>query len=277
MCDVRKRAAVDERGRAFKRLDEIGLQRILQKRRHRTDRLEVCRRDGLLVVGVADDDLSETLLQILDRGGETEHRHDLGRNGDVVAVLTRYAVDAAAEAVGHVAQLTVVHIDTALPRNAARVDVQRVALIDVVVEHCGKQIVRRADRVEVTRKMQVDVLHRNDLCVTAACGTALDAEYRPERRLTERNDDVLSDTAHTVRKSDRRGGLALAGRGRRDRRHENELAVSARAFTKQGIVHLRLVFSVLLQIFVVNARARRDRRDRLHFYGMCDLNITFHL
>ena len=53
--------------------------------------------------------------------------HDLGGDGDVVAVLTRGAVDAAAEAVDDEAELTVVHIDAAAPGDAARVDVEAIA------------------------------------------------------------------------------------------------------------------------------------------------------
>ena len=50
--------------------------------------------------------------------------------------------------------------------------------LNVVVKHGRKQIVGRADRMKIARKMQIDVLHGNDLGVSAAGCTALDAEHR---------------------------------------------------------------------------------------------------
>ena len=63
----------------------------------------------------------------------------------------------------------------------------------MVVEHRGKQVVRRADGVEVTGKVEVDVLHRDDLGIAAAGGTAFHPEHRAERRLTERDRHVFAD------------------------------------------------------------------------------------
>ena len=48
----------------------------------------------------------------------------------------------------------------------------------MVVEHRRKKVVGCADRMEVTGKVKVDVFHRDDLCITAAGRTALDAKDR---------------------------------------------------------------------------------------------------
>ena len=45
----------------------FGRERVLQQRRHRAVRLDVAREDRLLVARVADDDLAEPLLQVLER------------------------------------------------------------------------------------------------------------------------------------------------------------------------------------------------------------------
>ena len=71
-----------------------------------------------------------------------------------------HAVNGFAHAVDDVAQLAVVHIDQAPPQHALEVDVQLVALVDMVVEHSGEQVVRRADGVEVAGEVQIDVFHR---------------------------------------------------------------------------------------------------------------------
>ena len=61
------------------------------------------------------------------------------------------------------AQLTVVHIDDALPSDALNVNTELIALLDVVIKHGGQQVVGSTDSVEVTGKVQVDILHGDDL------------------------------------------------------------------------------------------------------------------
>lgn len=61
------------------------------------------------------------------------------------------------------AQLTVVHVDDALPGDALNIDAELVALLNMVVEHGGQQVVGGTDSVEVSGKVQVDVLHGDDL------------------------------------------------------------------------------------------------------------------
>ena len=86
----------------------------------------------------------------------------------------------AAEADDDVAQRAVIEIEHALPGDAAHIDVERIALLDVVVNDGRQQIVRRRDGMEIPREMQVDVLHRHDLGITAAGRTALEAEAGAE-------------------------------------------------------------------------------------------------
>ena len=71
---------------------------------------------------------------------------------------------------------------------AARVDVERVAPVDVVVEHRGEQVVGARDGVEIAGEMQVDLLHRRDLRPAAAGRPALLAEARAERGLAQAHD-----------------------------------------------------------------------------------------
>ena len=96
-----------------------------------------------------------------------------------------------------VAQRAVVDVEHAPPGDVVRVDVGRVALVEVVVEHRGEQVVRRGDRVEVAGEVQVEDLHRHDLAVAAARGAALDPERRAHRRLADRDRGPLADVART--------------------------------------------------------------------------------
>ena len=110
---------------------------------------------------------------------------------------------------------------------------QRVALMNVIVEHGGQQIVGRADRVKITGEMQVDVLHRHHLCVPASGGPALDAEHRTERRLAQRQRRILADAAQAVGKTDGGGGFALPGRRGGNGGDQNQFAVPTLGFLEE--------------------------------------------
>src|SRR2546426_7860121 len=56
----------------------------------------------------------------------------------------------------------------------SRVETQRVAVMEMRVQHGRQQVVRARDGVEVAREMQVDVFHRDDLGVAAPRSSPLD-------------------------------------------------------------------------------------------------------
>ena len=123
------------------------------------------------------------------------------------------------------AQLTVVHIDDALPSDALNVNTELVALLDVVIKHGGQQVIGGTDSVEVAGKVQVDVLHRDDLGPTAAGGTTLNAKDGAERRLAQGHGTLDAAATQAIGQTDGRGGLALARRRWVDSGHEDELGL----------------------------------------------------
>ncbi len=108
---------MDECRRAFQALDQIGLQCILEDGGHGTCGLEVACCDCIAFIGIADDDPAQAGLEVRYRSRETEYGHDLGGNGDVVAVFTRHAVLCSAQAVDQESQLPVVHVHATSPDN----------------------------------------------------------------------------------------------------------------------------------------------------------------
>ena len=84
--------------------------------------------------------------------------------------------------------------------DAAAVDAEAVAPVDVIVDQRRKQIVRRRDGVEVAGEMQVDVFHRHDLGIAAAGRAALHAEAWPERGLAKAAHGLLADAIEAVRR-----------------------------------------------------------------------------
>ena len=110
--------------------------------------------------------------------------------------------------------------------------------------------------MEVAGEVEVDVLHRYHLGIAAAGGTALDAEAGAEARLAQRHDGVLADAVEAVAEADGGGGLALAGRRRRDRGDQDQLAVGP-ALQRADMVEgdLRLVVAVGDQVLRRDAEA----------------------
>ena len=79
-------------GIVLQRLHQVRHQRVLEQHGHGAVGLEVGGLDRLAVARVADDDVAEPALEILQVHGQAEDRHDLGGDGDVEAVLAREAV-----------------------------------------------------------------------------------------------------------------------------------------------------------------------------------------
>ena len=95
----------------------------------------------------------------------------------------------------------------------------------MVVEHGGQQVVGSTDGMEVTGKVQVDILHGDDLSPAAAGSTALNAKDGAERRLAQGHGALDAATTQAVGQTDGRGGLALARRRWVDSGHEDELSL----------------------------------------------------
>ena len=178
-----------------------------------------------------------------------------------------------------VAKRPVVHVDGAPPRDAAGVDIELVAPIDVVVDQRREQIVGGADRMEVAGEVEVDVLHRHDLRVAAAGRAALHPEAGAKRRLADADDRLLADVVQRIAKADRGRGLALARRRWGDGGDEDQLAVGP--VGEPGDIVERdfgLVMPVGHQVFGGYAElVLGDFDDRPHLRGLADLDIGFRL
>ena len=273
--DVGEGAAVDDGGVVLQRLDQVGVKGVLQKGGHGARRADLAGGHRLALVGVAHHDAGQPLLQIFQIGGQAEDGHHFAGHRDVKAVLPGGAVHLAAQAVGHIAQLPVVHVHAALPGHPAGVDVVGVALVDAVVHHGCQQVVGRADGVQVAGEVEVDVLHGHHLGVAAAGRAALDAEHGAEAGLTQAEHGLFAQGVQRVRQAAADGGLALARRGGADGRDQNQLALFLGLFG-QPVVDLRLVFAVKADVILAKAQPRRDLGDGLQGRLLGDLDIRFH-
>ena len=248
MCDVGEGTAVHECRGSFKRLNQIGLQSILQERSHSAFGMKVMGSNGLIVAGVANNDATQALLQVGDGGCQAEDGHNLGGNRNIEAVFAGNAVGFAAQATHDVAQLTVVHVNNTLPRNAANVDAKLVAIVDMGIEQSSEQIVCRANSMEVAREMQVDFFHRDYLGIATACGAALDAEYRSQAGLAQSDYRLLAQAGNSIAQAYRRGGFTFAGSGGVDCGNQHQLTRLMVFVAEQVVVNLCLGLAVALEV-----------------------------
>src|SRR3972149_5205133 len=226
---------------------------------------------------LGDDDPAQTLPQVGEAGRQADDRHHLRGDGDVERRLPRDAVVLAAEADDYVPQGPVVDVDDARPGDGKRVDLQLVAVQEVVVGHRREQVVGHGDSVRVAGEVEVEVLHRHHLGVAAAGGAALDAEGRAEAGLADGGDRPLADAVERLREADRRGGLGLRRGGRGYRRYVNYLA---RWLVLQALEdverYLRLVLTVELDLVRQQAELLGDRIDGGGGCLLRDLEVALH-
>ena len=275
MGDVGKGSAVDERGGVLQGLDQVRLDGVLQEGGHGSLGLQVMGGDRLVIPGIGHDHAGQAGLQIGQAGGQAQNCHDLGGHRDVESVLTGHAVGLAAQAADDVAQLTVIHIHRALPGDLAHVDIQRIALLNVVIQHGGQQVVGRADGVEVTGEVEVDLLHGDHLGISTAGRAALHTEHGAQAGLAQAENDLFAQLIEGIGQSHTGGGLTLACRRGVDGGHQHQLGLSRHL--SQGVeIQLGLGAAIGLQHVLGNSKLGGHFCDGQHFRFLRDFDIRFH-
>src|SRR5439155_9142037 len=157
-----------------------------------------------------------------------------------------------------------------------RVDLERVLVVEAVVEERRGEVVRGTDRMVVAGEMEVEVLHRDDLRVAAARGSALDPEDRAQGRLADRHRGAPADLVQALRETDRRGRLALPEGRRADRRDDDVLAVRPLRLESadRGQTDLRLRGPIELGLVGPKAELRGHLQDRPRRDGPGDLQVA---
>ena len=264
VCDVRERTAVNERRHPLQRLYEVGPERVPQQRQHRSGCQQLLGRDRLPLVTEGDEDSVEPRPHVVLVLGQAEHGHHLGGGRDIEPGLARYPLLVPSEADDRVAQCAIVHVHDPPPEDAAGIDPELIAEIDVVVEHRREQVVGRRDGVEVSGEVQVDPLTGNDLSPAAAGSAPLHPERGAQGRLAQRQANGLTEAGETLGQPDAGGRLSLAGLRRRDRRNENQ-AIRRRPWARSSQdrrVDLGDVGPVGPQVSGAESQPFGDGRDR---------------
>ena len=280
MGDVGEGPSMNEGGSSLQGLHQIGLQGVFQQGRHGSFGLEVMGGDRPVVIGVGHNDSAKAFLQVGDTVSQAENRHNLRGHGDFKAVFTGDALHPSSQAVHDVAELAVVHIHAAFPDNFLSVDSQGVALLNMIVQHSGQEIVGRSNGVEIPGEVEIDVLHGNDLGVSTPGRAALYAEDRSQGGLPQGHQGVLSQAAESVGQSHGGGGLSFSCGSGGNGGDQNQLAVgTVLQFPQKAAVHLRFAGSVLLKGIRFNAAGSGNLSNRTCLGALGDFNIRsmFHM
>ena len=249
----------------------FGLRASLRMTAMAPGRVEVLRGHRPTGVREPHDDAPQALAQVGQRAGQREHHHHLAGRGDVETGLARNAVDPRPEPLDDAAQGPVVDVEDPPPRDAADVEVQRVAVVQVVVEHGREQVVGGGHGVEVTGEVQVQGLHREHLAEAGAGRAALDAERRTHRRLAQGERGAVPELVQPLGETHRRRRLPLTEGCRRDRRDDDVAgARPVREVLLGGEVDLGDVVAVRFQPVQGQAGRLRHRRDGFEGRGTRD-------
>ena len=115
---------------------------------------------------------------------QTKNSHNLRRNRDDKVIFSYHSVHLASQTDDNVTEDTVVHIHAAFPDDLPRINSKLIALLDMVVQKSRQEIVGGGNCMEITGKVQIQILHRHNLRVSAAGCTSLDSKTRSKGRLS---------------------------------------------------------------------------------------------
>ena len=275
--DVGEGASVDEGGDVFDGLHEVGLDGLLQQRRHGPLGLQVRSGDGLAFIGVGHHDAPQPGLEVLDAVGQAEDGHDLRRHGDVETRLPGDPVGLAPEADHQVAKGPVVHVHHPSPCDPTGVDSQRVALLEVVVDHRGEEVVGHPHGVDVSGEVEVDLLHGKDLGVASSRSSSLDPEAGPERGFPKAQHGTLALAHQGLSETDGNGGLAFPRRGGGGGGDEDQFPLrTVLQGAEKAQIHLGLVATIGDEVLLRNPQIPGDLPDGFATSGLGNVDIGQH-
>ena len=236
--DVGERAGMNQNRLMLDGVAHGGVDGVAHPRGHGASDLEILAGDRLAAAGVGDDDLADTLTQILQVARDGENGHQLGADGDAELGLHQVAVQTAAEADDDVAKALCAEVHDPAHLDTLGVDVETleallcqpfVIVIALVLHTSGQsdhgKVVGVHDVVDIAGEAQREFGHWHQQGVAAACRGALDVHGRAAGGLTQCAADILAELAEAFDQAKGNGGLALAEGGRGDRGDLDELAV----------------------------------------------------
>mmetsp|Transcript_12968 Transcript_12968/g.24030 ORF Transcript_12968/g.24030 Transcript_12968/m.24030 type:complete len:252 (-) Transcript_12968:332-1087(-) len=188
VCNVCEGSTVNNSRIVLQGLNDVRLKCVTEKGCHCTCGTNLVRGNCFLsAAGVAHNDFSKSVPQVVKVGSQAENSHNFACHADVKAILTRDSICSTSEADCNVAECSVVHVHYALELYPAHVQNRLEIPVNVIICHRSEKVVRCRNGVHVACEVQVDVGHRVELSIPSPCGTTFDPKYRAQARLPKRN------------------------------------------------------------------------------------------
>ena len=274
MGNVGKRSAMDNGRGVFQGLHQVGFNGILHQHGHSPFAAQLMYMHRVAVQVAADNNAAEPGFQVFQVLGQAQDGHDFRSHGNGESVLTGEAADFAAQAHYHVAQGTIVHVHNPAPGDLAGIQTQGVAVMDMVIDHGRQQVVGCGNGMHITGKMQVDVIHRYNLGITAAGCTALNTEDRSQGRFPQSYYGLLAHFVQSLGQANAGSGFAFASWGGSNGRNQDQFPIG---FVLQAFQHIQgdfgFVVAILYQLFRQDSQAVSNLADGFHhiFLGYFDI------
>ena len=226
MCDIGKGTAVNDGWSLLGGLDQIGLKSILQEYAYGSCHTHVLHSEWCTIGLEAQQDILHSPAEVFLSCGQTQDGHYLAGRCNVESALHHHSVGLGTQSCHYATQITVVDIQHSLPQHFAQGESFITVLIDIVVQQGGYHIVSRGDGMEITCKVQVYLIHREHLCITASSGTTLHAEAGTQRGLTQGHHSLLADAVQSQCQAYAHGSLSYSCLGGCDGSDQYQLMLS---------------------------------------------------
>ena len=178
MSDVGKRTSMNDGSRILCSLHKVGSESVAQQYGDGTSHAEVFHSERLSVDSISQEDILDASAQVVLVFSKAEYGHNLRCRSDVEARLAHNAVGLAAHTRNDVAQTAVVYVEHTVPQHLAQGEPIVAVLIHIVIQESRDGVVCRCDGVEVASEVEVYLVHREHLSVSAATSSAFQSEYR---------------------------------------------------------------------------------------------------
>ena len=219
---IRKRTAVDKCRCSLECLYKIWFNSIHQQDRYRSGYTKIAHGEWLVVERYTENHVLNTPTEISLTVSKTQCGHDFAGRSNIKARLCRQAVGCVSKTSDDITQAAVVDIQDTFPQNLFQCKSLAAMLVDIVVQQSCYHVVRTRDGMEVTGEVEIDLLHRDHLGITAAGSPTLHAETRSETRLAQGEYRAFSNAVECHGESDADGRFTDSGTCGGNRTDEDE-------------------------------------------------------
>ena len=265
MSNVGKRTAMNKCRCSLCCLNQIWLQSIEKESNDTATYTHILYGKWLVILGDAQEDIIDTATKIFDACCETHDSHNLRSRSDIETCLCLDAI-LIADTGDDAAETTVVYVHHAAPENLLQLESLCLVLETVVVQEGSNHVVGLCNGMEIASEMEINLIHRQNLGVTATCSTTLHAEARTQRWFAKSHYSLLANLLHTQGETYGYGGLAITSLGRTDSGNEDEMMVLKLVSVNSVRSNLSDVTAVVLYLVFVNSKFCCHFIDRAQFY-----------